>query len=205
MRRHPKNIRWQPLAMSLLAVAAAFSGCASSSELSDFTSDGCSLFPDGTWRNRDRWFGCCYVHDVRYWEGGAQEARKRADSALRACVLEATGDEVLANLMYDGVRVGGHPVFPTPYRWGFGWPYERATTRLRPRNKSRLPGRSDNCVPGLKRVSQPAERSGWPGTRRSALNWPSKFALICLSPKPGGPKLGPSRYKTCLGCPISMK
>jgi hypothetical protein len=116
--------------MSILVVAAAFSGCASSSELSDFATDGCSLFPDGTLRNRDRWFGCCYVHDVRYWEGGTQEARKRADNDLRACVLEATGDEVLATLMYDGVRVGGHPVFPTWYRWGFGWPYERGYAPL---------------------------------------------------------------------------
>jgi hypothetical protein len=130
MREDSRNPRRQLLATSLLAVAAAFSGGASSAELSDFATDGCSLFPDGTWRNRDRWFGCCYIHDVRYWEGGTQQARKRADSALKACVLEATGDEVLANLMYDGVRAVGHPVFPTPYRWGFGWPYERGYAQL---------------------------------------------------------------------------
>jgi hypothetical protein len=116
--------------MSMLVVAAAFSGSASPSELSDFATDGCSLFPDGTLRNRDRWFGCCYVHDVRYWQGGTREAREGADSALRACVLEATGDEVLATLMYDGVRVGGHPAFPTWYRWGYGWPYERGYAPL---------------------------------------------------------------------------
>src|SRR6267378_3119572 len=111
MRRDPKKMSRRWLAVSVLVVAAAFSGCASSSELSDFATDGCSLFPDGNVKDRDRWFGCCYIHDVRYWEGGSQEARKRADGALRACVLEATGDEVLATLMYDGVRLGGHPVF----------------------------------------------------------------------------------------------
>jgi len=123
MRNSLLVLQW--LAMFLLAAGAASSGCATASGLRDFTTDGCSLFPDGTLRSRDRWFGCCYVHDVRYWEGGTEDARKRADGALRACVLEATGDAVLANLMYDGVRVGGHPAFPVPYRWGFGWPYER--------------------------------------------------------------------------------
>jgi len=33
-------------------------------------------------------------------------------------------------LVVDAVRVGGHPVFPTWYRWGFGWPYERGYAPL---------------------------------------------------------------------------
>jgi hypothetical protein len=117
------------VALLLLSVGA-LAGCVSRSELSDFATDGCSAFPDGSPSQRDRWFGCCYVHDVRYWEGGTREARQRADSELQACVRETTGDKALADLMYQGVRLGGHPVFPTPYRWGYGWSYERSYAPL---------------------------------------------------------------------------
>ena len=27
--------------------------------------------------------------------------------------------------MLAGVRVGGTPYLPTPFRWGYGWPYPR--------------------------------------------------------------------------------
>ena len=48
-----------------------------------------------------------------------------ADLALRQCVLESTGDEALAEMMYQGVRLGGSPYFYNWYRWGYGWNYER--------------------------------------------------------------------------------
>ncbi len=100
-------------------------GCAASPELNEFSSDGCSLFPDGTFTNRTLWCDCCFNHDIAYWRGGTGEERKTADKALRACVLERTGDSALATMMYDGVRLGGSPVFPTWYRWGYGWKYGR--------------------------------------------------------------------------------
>jgi hypothetical protein len=28
-------------------------------------------------------------------------------------------------MMYDGTRLGGSPIFPMWYRWGYGWPYGR--------------------------------------------------------------------------------
>lgn len=62
---------------------------------------------------------------MAYWRGGSEEERKQADKTLRACVLDRTGDKALAEVMYDGVRVGGSPVFPTWYRWGYGWKYGR--------------------------------------------------------------------------------
>jgi len=49
--------------------------------------------------------------------------RKHADEMLRDCVLQRTDNKALAELMYDGVRAGGHPAFPTWYRWGYGWKY----------------------------------------------------------------------------------
>jgi len=100
-------------------------GCASTTVLSDFTSDGCSLFPDGDFKNRALWCDCCFIHDIAYWRGGTQEERKQADEALRQCVLNRTKSKSLARLMYDGVRAGGHPAFPAWYRWGYGWQYGR--------------------------------------------------------------------------------
>ena len=90
---------------------------AAAAELGDFKSDGCSLFPDGSY------YSCCYVHDFAYWPGGAAEDRKDADRALRSCVREITGSGFLATIMYLGVRLGGGPGHDTTYRWGFGWPY----------------------------------------------------------------------------------
>ena len=92
-------------------------------ELAPFSSDGCSLFPDGTLAERNLWCDCCLTHDLAYWQGGSAAEREAADAALRACVLERTKDANLAETMYLGVRAGGHPAFPVWYRWGYGWPY----------------------------------------------------------------------------------
>lgn len=107
-----------------LAAALALSGCASTKVLRDFTTDGCSLFPDGDW------CGCCLDHDWVYWRGGTADERKRADQVLRACVEARTGGTVLAGLMYYGVRAGGNPLVPTPFRWGYGWGYGRGYAPL---------------------------------------------------------------------------
>ena len=122
-RRTHRNL----LFLILLLVLAILSGCASAtvSDLKDFTSDGCSLFPDGTIRDRAKWCQCCLLHDIAYWRGGTEEERKRADEVLRDCVFDRSKHAVLAETMYVGVRAGGHPAFPTWYRWAYGWPYGR--------------------------------------------------------------------------------
>jgi len=94
-------------------------------EISDFSSDGCSMFPDQSLINSDDWCRCCFEHDIAYWKGGTEEERLTADLSLRQCVLKSTGDEALAEMMYQGVRVGGSPYFYNWYRWGYGWNYER--------------------------------------------------------------------------------
>ena len=94
-------------------------------ELSDFTSDGCSLFPDSSLINADDWCHCCLEHDVAYWKGGTEAERLAADEALRNCVLAQTGNAELAQAMYLGVRMGGSPYFKNWYRWGYGWSYQR--------------------------------------------------------------------------------
>jgi protein tyrosine phosphatase (PTP) superfamily phosphohydrolase (DUF442 family) len=98
---------------------------ATATGLRPFSSDGCSLFPDGTIKDRNKWCDCCLSHDIAYWKGGTKEDREKADKALRDCVLERTQDKALAETMFIGVRPGGHPAFPTWYRWAYGWHYGR--------------------------------------------------------------------------------
>ena len=65
---------------------------------------------------------CCNRHDARYWSGGSALQRKQADLEFRSCV-EQKGHKALAGIYYYGVRIGGTPYLPTPWRWGFGWEY----------------------------------------------------------------------------------
>ena len=82
----------------------------------DFKSDGCSLFPDGDFRN------CCVEHDKSYFFGGSWRERRRADNKLFKCVADTKGlqHKFIAPVMWLGVRVGGVSFLPTPFRWGFG-------------------------------------------------------------------------------------
>ena len=114
----------------ICAVALLACGTACAEDLHDFTSDGCSLFPDGNVKDRALWCDCCLVHDIAYWQGGTKKDRKHADEILRECVLQATGSKALADMMYNGVRAGGHPAFHTWYRWGYGWKFGKAYAPL---------------------------------------------------------------------------
>jgi hypothetical protein len=93
------------------------------SELEPFVTDGCSMFPDGTASDPTRWQECCVVHDYAYYVGGSEAAREAADRALQTCIRDKT-NQALADLMYYGVRAGGTPALPTPWRWGYGWAYD---------------------------------------------------------------------------------
>ena len=107
------------------------SGCSKTSDtLRDFTSDGCSLFPDRSSIENSDWCECCLEHDIAYWQGGTKAQRLEADQKLRDCVLERTGNKALAEAMYQGVRLGGSPYFYNWYRWGYGWSYKRKYQRL---------------------------------------------------------------------------
>lgn len=81
-----------------------------------FKSDGCSLFPDGKYRD------CCVAHDAAYFSGGSWTMRWRADKKLFKCVTAKKGIEhkFIAPLMWIGVRIGGVHFLPTSFRWGFG-------------------------------------------------------------------------------------
>lgn len=97
--------------------------------LAPFSTDGCSDFPNGTPHEKNLWLNCCIAHDKQYWAGGTEEERAWADHHLEACVA-ATGEPAIARLMHAGVRVGGSPWWPTPFRWGYGWPYSHGYRAL---------------------------------------------------------------------------
>ena len=104
-------------------------------ELKPFESDGCSMWPDGNYRQ------CCVEHDRAYHAGGTKEQRRAADEVLRDCV-EGNVFEWLksrrysyatscwlaaryADLVFLGVRLGGGPWMPAwgpakRFRWGYG-------------------------------------------------------------------------------------
>jgi hypothetical protein len=124
--------------LTTLVLSLSGPGDAPAADLHPFTSDGCSLFPDGTIKDRTKWCDCCLSHDIAYWQGGTEEERKKTDGILRDCVFERTGDKPLAETMYLGVRAGGHPAFPAWYRWGYGWSYGRGYMPLSDAEKQRV-------------------------------------------------------------------
>lgn len=134
------------------------------SQLAVFTTDGCSGGLSVGWEYlaarirsfqttlgaQPPWESCCITHDHAYHSGGMRgatanesfEARKQADLALKACVME-NGEQralelsatyhlsvrevellytAISNLMYRAVRIGGIPCTTLPWRWGYGWP-----------------------------------------------------------------------------------
>lgn len=122
-----------PLRALLPIVLILLCGCSSilpfsreeSHTLDPFTSDGCSMFPDGTHAEKDLWSECCMEHDIAYWRGGTEEDREEADERLRECVVIKTGDRKLAQTIFNAVQTWGAPIYPSKYRWGYGWQYGR--------------------------------------------------------------------------------
>ena len=115
--------------LSLLLYTSLFA-CTDRASLQPFSSDGCSLFPDSSVITNKDWCDCCFQHDLAYWRGGTEQQRKYADLELKRCVFEKTTDIALADIMYEGVRLGGNPYFYNWYRWGYGWAYARKYTAL---------------------------------------------------------------------------
>lgn len=70
------------------------------------------------------WEGDCTEHDKAYWQGGSAKQRRKADANLLIKVA-GRGYVLVAIAMWISVRVGGHPLLPTSWRWGYGWKYLR--------------------------------------------------------------------------------
>ena len=114
-------------------VCAASEGAAI---IREFSTDGCSRFPDRSMISNHDWCHCCVVHDLAYWRGGSAKERLVADESLRECVERSTANPALADVMYAGVRAGGGPYFFTSYRWGYGWPFGRLYRELSPEERA---------------------------------------------------------------------
>jgi len=110
--------------------------------LAPFTSDGCSLFPNGSLSDNQRWLHCCRAHDFDYWQGGMRSQRVASDKRLSQCVSEV-GPVGLGILMYLGVRVGGSPLWPTSFRWGYGWQLGRGYHALSPQEQAQVAERTN--------------------------------------------------------------
>ena len=106
-------------------------------DLKPFTTDGCSIFPDGNIQQQSLWANCCIRHDLAYWKGGDYEERLKADIALEACVANV-GEKEIAAIMLAGVRVGGSPYSITAYRWAYGWPMFRGYKSLSTEEKKEV-------------------------------------------------------------------
>jgi hypothetical protein len=132
---------------------------AMAAELKPFTTDGCSVFPDGTPEQQSLWVNCCIRHDLAYWKGGTYKERETADLALQQCV-EKMGQPEIAQIMLTGVRVGGSPFFPTWYRWGYGWPYLRGYKALSDGEKGQVKARLKVFEVMLKGITEELETHG---------------------------------------------
>jgi hypothetical protein len=85
-----------------------------------FQSDGCSLWVD-TWEGVSL-YSACFLHDLKYWSGypGEEVERLIADAELMIDVARLLGSTAMAEIMFHGVRVGGHEIFKRSFSWGFG-------------------------------------------------------------------------------------
>ena len=110
------------LLLCLFTGLSAHANQATTSPLKPFTTDGCSLWLDGTPESPNLWRHCCVAHDLAYWKGGSKAERKKADDEIKACVKTAQGPG-MAKYMYSNVRWGGSPYWMNHYRWGYGWSY----------------------------------------------------------------------------------
>jgi len=121
----------------VIVLLLLLSAAANAEKIKPFTSDGCSVFPDGTLVQRELWLSCCTAHDFAYWQGGTANERLIADNQLRQCVARV-GVPKIAKVMLAGVRVGGSPYFPTSFRWGYGWSYPRWYQVLTEQEKAQI-------------------------------------------------------------------
>lgn len=119
------------MAMKLIFVISfsLLSPTLSAEELKPFSTDGCSMFPDGTAYEKTLWRDCCVVHDWSYWQGGTYQQRAAADEALAECVAQL-GEKDISELMHTGVAIGGTPYLPSEFRWGYGWSQGRGYQAL---------------------------------------------------------------------------
>lgn len=149
----------------LLMLTLGISTPTLAAELAPFSTDGCSVFPEGTVEQQSLWADCCISHDMAYWKGGTLAQRQQADSELEQCVSQL-GEPYIARLMHAGVRIGGTPYVPTPFRWGYGWPFARGYKALDEGEKQQVRARLVEFQHLVKQISDKVETELEEGARR---------------------------------------
>lgn len=119
------------LFLLFLSSSCAFAtiGYEPTNQIEPFSTDGCSVSPEGTPSDKSAWVHCCITHDIAYWVGGKSSERLKADKDLQACITEE-GFSTIGTLYYIAVRKGGSPWGYAPWRWGYGWPYNHGYRNL---------------------------------------------------------------------------
>jgi hypothetical protein len=105
------------------------------SNLSEFETDYCTFFPEGTISKPRLWEGCCLEHDLVYWAGGTSKMQDLADVELGVCVTQKSS-AFFGRLMYRGVRLGHYSPIKSKSRWGHGWGDKRSFQELSTEEKS---------------------------------------------------------------------
>lgn len=85
-----------------------------------FKSDGCTGWVD-SWKGVDI-YPACFLHDLKYWAGhpGEDVDRLVADAEMMIDIARLQNSTNLAEVMFHGVRVGGHEKLKSSFSWGFG-------------------------------------------------------------------------------------
>lgn len=118
------------LALTLLMLITALSALADrpqrgpfpeDREMRPFSTDGCTMAPEGTLNRPNLFRPCCIAHDLRFWGGGTEAERDHADLELRACIRKVGGPG-WATIFYNAVRAGRlSPWTIESKRWGNAW------------------------------------------------------------------------------------
>ncbi|MEE9448362.1 MAG: hypothetical protein V3V09_10435 [Arenicellales bacterium] len=138
-----KTRRFNLRGLALVGAMLVLSACVTpkmiqSTDLRAFTSDGCSHYPEGPRSKPKQWEACCVAHDRDYWAGGKAALRAASDAQLQQCVLQSGSSEFRSNIMWLGVRFAGGPWYPSPFRWGYGWPYYRGYKAITPEEQVQI-------------------------------------------------------------------
>lgn len=99
--------------------------------LRPFTSDGCSVSPDGFpgAEPNQQWAQCCIEHDTAYWIGGSAAEKAAADDQLQSCIAQKGYPEI-GKVYKLFVKQFGGPDSSQTFRWGYGWNYKRSYSPL---------------------------------------------------------------------------
>ena len=126
----------------------------SASNIKDFSTDGCSSYPDGIpLLETNKWFHCCFTHVISYWVGGSKAEKDHADGELNRCVSEESFP-LHGKVMQIGVAAGGVPDTFFPWRWGYGFSEDRTYNKMSLEEKERVFQKYDGILDTIENLEE---------------------------------------------------